>query len=289
MNKLKIFIFISVILFAFSCKKTETQIITGNQPAIDSTIDNVLRDNFIHKAYLAIIGRTPTDLEKIGARTVIDKNNCTVQSREDLLNILFSASDYKENIFNIDNAGLLASYSGDVINYYIIYYTNLLKDTANINYYMYKDYITRLYLLKAAPRNFFNDSIDLVEVHKRMTFNILYDNVNGGLFNWTATVFPYFLKRKPTQAEMNSSSLFIQGMQGQILLKTGSSTNDMVNIFFSSDEYFEGQVRILFLRHLFREPTFSELQQLSDAYKKDHNYIKLQKSIFLSNDFLGKK
>ncbi len=287
--KLRILLFIAVISFALSCKKTETQIISGNQPAIDSTIDNVLRDNFIHKAYLAIIGRTPTDLEKIGARTVIDKSNCTVQSREDLLNMLFAASDYKENIFNIDNANLLASTSGDVINYYIIYYNNLVKDSTNPNYYMYKGYIARLYLLKAAPRNFFSDSIDLVEVHKRMTYNVLYDNLNGGLFNWTSTIFPYFIKRKPTQAEMTNSHLFMQGMEGKMLLKTGHSTDEMVDIFFSSDEYFEGQVRILFLRHLFREPTFSELEQLSGAYKKDHNYIKLQKSIFLSNDFLGKK
>lgn len=287
--KFRILLFIGIVSFALSCKKTESKVITGNQPAIDSTIDNVLRDNFIHKAYLAVIGRTPTDLEKIGARTVIDKNNCSVQSREDLLNILFSASDYKENIFNIDNASLLSSYSGDVINYYIIYYNNLLKDTANPNYYMYKGYMARLYLLKSTARNFFNDSIDLVEVHKRMTFNVLYDNLNGGLFNWANTVFPYFLKRKPTQAEVSNSYLMIQGFEGKLLLKTGHSTDDMIDIFYTSDEYFEGQVRILFLRHLFREPTFSELQQLSTAYKKDHNYIKLQKSIFLSNDFMGKK
>lgn len=171
-------------------QKTETQVITGNQPAIDSTVDNVLRDNFIHKAYLAVIGRTPTDLEKLGARTIIDKNNCSTQSREDLLNILFAASDYKENIFNIDNSSLLSSYGGDVINYYIIYYTNLLKDTTNTNYYIYKDYVTRLYLLKATARNFFNDSIDLVEVHKRMTYNVLYDNLHGGIYNWAITVFP---------------------------------------------------------------------------------------------------
>jgi len=287
--KFRILLFIGIVSFALSCKKTETQTITGNQPAIDSTIDNVLRDNFIHKAYLAVIGRTPTDLEKIGARTVIDKNGCTAQSREDLLNILFAAPDYKENVFNIDNAGLLSSYSGDVINYYIIYYTNLVKDTTNPNYYMYLHEIERLYLLKATARNFFNDSIDLVEVHKRMTYNILYENLNGGIYNWTSTVFPYFIKRKPTQAEMSNSYLFIAGMEGKMFLKTGHSTDDMVNIFYTSDEYYEGQVRILFLRHLFREPTFSELQQLSTDYKKDHNYIKLQKAIFLSNDFLGKK
>ncbi len=284
-----LFVGMVLLIFCMSCKKVDTQVISGNKPADDSTIDNVLRDNFIHKAYLAIVGRTPTELEKIGARTIIDKNNCSVGSREELLNILFAAPDYKENLYNVDNSTLLASSSADVINYYIIYYSGLAKDSTNPQAYMYKQNVDRLYFLKSAPRNFFNDSIDLVELHKRMTYNVLYDNLNGGLYNWTLTAFPYFLKRKPTESELSNSYLFIQGMEGKILLKTGNSMDDMVNIFFNSDEYFEGQVRNLFLKNIFREPTNDELHSMSVVYHKDHNYIKLQKSIYLSNSFLGKK
>lgn len=67
---------------------------------------------------------------------------------------------------------------------------------------------------------------------------------------------------------MTGTYYMIAGMEAKFLLKTGHSVDDMVDIFFTSDEYYEGQVRLLFLRHLFREPTYSELQQLSANYKK---------------------
>lgn len=287
--RVKIITLLFVILYISSCKKTETKVISGNVPQTDSTIDNVLRNNFIHKSYLAIIGRTPTELERIGARSVIDKNGCTLEDRESFLKILFAAPDYKENLFNIDNASLLGSSSSATIDAYINYYANLVKDTTNPQYYMNKDYVIGLKILQAAPRNYFNDAIDLVELHKRMTHNILFENFNGGIYNWTNAIFPYFFKRKPTDAELTNSYSFIQGIQGKLLLKTGNSVNDMVDIVFSSDEYYEGQVRTLFLRHLYREPNNNELSTLSESYKKDHNYLKLQKAIFLSNDFIGKK
>ena len=282
--------FLSLLILSASCKKVETQVVSGNTPPKDSTVDNVLRDNYIQKLYIDVIGRAPTSLEKIGARTITDKNNCSVENRAELLAQLMAMPDFKDHIYNIDNAGLLNSSSDLTISYYVIYYTGLMNDTAQKSSHLkYVEDVKRLQILKTTYKEFLNDSIDLVEVQKRLAFNPIYDALIGGEFNWALNSFTYFLKRKPTTDETASSYMMLQGLQGQMLLKPGQSKSDMINIFFDADEYFEGQVRIIYLRYLYREPTTLELQNIAPAYHKNHDFVALLKNIFLSNEYLGIK
>lgn len=279
-------------MLSFSCRKIVTDVVTvnGNVPPKDTTIDNVLRDNYVQKLYLDAIGRTPTSLEKLGAQSILNKNNCSIDNRTELLNQLTAMTDFRDHLYGIDNAGILNSPSSVLIGYYIIYYQKLAVDTTQpLNHAMYAQDVQRLYILKAAYRAFLNDSIDLVEVQKRMAFSPMYEAIIGGAFNWTTAAFPYFLKRKPTTDETMSSYYILQGIQAQFLLKLASNKSDMMNIFFDSDEFFECQIRTFYLRYFYREPTTSELSVLAPQYHKDHDYIKLLRTIFLSNEYLGKK
>lgn len=280
----------SVLLFIFtSCKKEETKIITGNEPPSDSTIDIVYRKNFIEKSYLSIIGRSPSQLETTGALTILDEHQCSVSDREKLLDILFNMPDYRYTLYSNENSQLLASTSIDYVDAYIAYYRSINTDTTVPYYTLYLGYIEDLKTLKAGYRSFLNDSIDLVEVHRRMTGNIMYYNLNGSEFYWVRSAFPYFLKRKPTLEEVDNNTYMAYGYERELFNKKGKSIKDLLNIFFNSNEYFEGQVRTIFLKHLYREPSTSELMDISSSYKKDHNYILLLKRIFLSNEYLGKK
>lgn len=293
MQQIKSFIItaaLGCLLLSTACTKVETQIVKGNNPPQDSTIDNVLKDNFIQKVYIDVIGRTPTNLEKIGARTVIDKNNCSKENRDNLISQLMAMADFKDHLYNIDNAGLLKSNSDMVIGYYITYYAGLMNDSSQkAAHNGYVEDVNRLKILRRTYQNFLTDSIDLVEVHKRMTFNPLYDALIGGEYAWANASFPYFLMRKPTTDEMTNIYYMFSGFQGQLFLKSGTSKSEYINIFFESNEYFEGQIRSVYLRYLFREPTAAEVASLTPIYKKDHNITDLLKNIFLSDEYLGVK
>ncbi|MBL0020761.1 MAG: hypothetical protein IPP17_31090 [Bacteroidetes bacterium] len=55
----------------------------------------------------------------------------------------------------------------------------------------------------------------------------------------------------------------------------------------ASGDYDEGQVRDLFMRYLYRNPTTEEMESLSIQYHNNNDYKALQKAIMSSDQFLG--
>ena len=60
-----------------------------------------------------------------------------------------------------------------------------------------------------------------------------------------------------------------------------------MNIIFNTDNYFESQVRELYIRYLFRQPTSIEMTTYATDYKTDLDYKKLQKSILSLDEYVG--
>ncbi len=79
----------------------------------------------------------------------------------------------------------------------------------------------------------------------------------------------------------------VDGKAAILLGKTGATKEDFNNIIFSSADYYEGAVRELFQRFLFREPTNLELSTLTQKYKSQQNYEDIEKEILTMNEFAG--
>jgi len=145
----------------------------------------------------------------------------------------------------------------------------------------------KMELLKASTNDLKNGTINIVGLHKRVINNYFYDQINMGTENFVNASFQNFFYRYPTSIELDQSKFMVDGLQGVLFLQIGNDKDDFLNIFFSSDSYYEGQVRDLYLRYLFREPTASESTTLTSTYKNSLNYKTLQKSILVLDDYVG--
>ena len=57
----------------------------------------------------------------------------------------------------------------------------------------------------------------------------------------------------------------------------------------TSNNYYEGQVRELIKRYLYRNATTDELSTFTQQYLTSNNYQQLQLTILISNEYVGIK
>ena len=108
-----------------------------------------------------------------------------------------------------------------------------------------------------------------------------------GTENFVVSTFQNFLFRYPSDAELLNGKTMVDGDNAILFLVIGKSKTDYLNIFFTSDDYYEGQVRNAFRKYLFREPSPAEIALYADVYKTGDNYSLLQKEIFALDEYSG--
>jgi hypothetical protein len=79
----------------------------------------------------------------------------------------------------------------------------------------------------------------------------------------------------------------VDGFNGILFLQVGQSKRQFQDIFFASDDYYEGQVRLLYSRFLFRSPSSEEMTQFSELYKSTGNYKLVMAQILSSDEYAG--
>jgi hypothetical protein len=79
----------------------------------------------------------------------------------------------------------------------------------------------------------------------------------------------------------------VDGFVAILFFQTGNSKEQCVDIFLNSDDYYEGQVRDLYLRYLFREPTSEEQGYYANSYFDSDDFDQLQKDILSLDEFAG--
>ena len=130
-------------------------------------------------------------------------------------------------------------------------------------------------------------TISVIGLQQRCAYNYFYDQINMGTENFVVSMFQNFLYRYPTDDELTQSKQIVDGFEGVVFLQTGHTKDDFLTIFFGCNNFFEGQVRDLYLRYLFREPTSVEMSDKASIYKNSLDYKALQKSILASNEYAG--
>ena len=147
--------------------------------------------------------------------------------------------------------------------------------------------ITKLEAVLAIPADLNAGTLDVIGMQKRLSFNRIYDNINMGTQNFVVSLFQNFLSRYPTEAEREAAERMVDGFSSIVFLEIGESKSDFVDIFFRSRDYFEGQVRQMFVQNLFREPTSQELESLTITFRGDSDYQALQKHVLSMDEFVG--
>ncbi|HRH02843.1 MAG TPA: hypothetical protein PLN13_10905 [Bacteroidia bacterium] len=282
-----LFLLIGCMAF-LSCKKTEEVIIPNNTSPTDHTISELTKKNYINKVYISVLGREPSTAELNTDLAVLNSGNFSSNSRAVFLDAVLNKQGYSFRNWIIASNELLNATDTSEIRMYIAIYTSLLSNTSFQNLWpVIEIEIHKLQLMYNVPGALQADSLDIIGMHKRCVFNYFYDQINMGTSNFVTATFQNFLNRYPTDAELENAINMVDGFNASLFLETGNSKSDFITIFFNSDNYFEGQVRALFIRYLFRAPNSAEMTDLSLKYKADKNYKLLQKRILLLDEYVG--
>ena len=85
--------------------------------------------------------------------------------------------------------------------------------------------------------------------------------------------------------ELDQASDMVHGFSAILFLQVGSHKEDFLEIFFSSPEYFEGQIRYYYQRFLFREPSTYESQRDASTYAANEDFKAFLMSILSSDEY----
>ena len=270
------FIFIIGILIG-GCKKPEEKIVPGNIPPPDHTISNITKENYINRSYISLLGRKPGDSEFSRGLAILNKNNLSYENRQELLDTIFSQPDYADQLFAIAHINLLNNEDTNEVGFFIGTFQLILLDSNNQGQWeASKMEISRLQDFQRIRFELKSGRINSASMHGRCVNNYIYDQINMGTVNFVVSLWQHFLNRYPTNAELSGATSMVDGIHSVVFLKSGESKKDFLNIFFQSTDYFEGQVRELYLRYLFRQPNSSEMSEETIKYKNSKKFKELQ-------------
>lgn len=273
----------------------EDLIIPGNEPPPDPTISNLIKENYINKVFISVLGRKPESSEFDQAAQILNQNlELPPEMRVDFLQDVFSKPEYFERAYELARTDLLnGADTLDVLRYIYIIMDQLDRDPGEQLRAALQYQLERLEKLREIPSALRSGQIDVVEMHRRCLDNLLYDEINMGTENFVVSVFQNLLFRYPTadqqieNNELASSKQMVEGFEAILFFNLGNSKADFLDIFLSSSDYFEGQVRYLFNRFLFREPTSEEMTDFVLEYIENRDYVNLQMQILASDEYLG--
>lgn len=284
---------LGVLLFASiftACKKSEEITIPNNTAPVDNTISDLTKKNYINKVYISVLGREPNEVELSNDLSLLNSGNFSIEKRNLFLDEVLQKPGYDYRNWLIASTELLNGTDTADASLNIAIFTSLLTNSTFQSIWpLLEVEIHKLKLLRNIPGALEGDSLDIIGMHKRIVYNYFYDQINMGSSNFVTATFQNFLFRYPTEAELSNGISMVDGFNSALFFQTGHSKMDFIELFFNSDNYFEGQVRALFTRYLFRQPNSAEMTSFSLQYKSTKDYKALQKRILSMDEYVGIK
>jgi hypothetical protein len=273
-----------VCLLLFSCTKEEIKIVDGNQAPADSSVSQLTVDNYINRIYIGLLGRKALDAEFQAARSLFVANPGSKGAREQLIDEVQNSAEYRINLVFRAKLDLIEGVdSATMIRDYQLLLLQLQDTSLNFIKPILEENKIRLENLIMLSVDFMQESIDVVEVHRRCIDNPYFDQINMGTENFVLGMFQHFLDRYPSTQELTNGRTMVDGGNSSIFQETGSGKADFIDIFFKSQSYAEGQVHAVANQFLFRKATQDEVLLLSLTYLFTHDLAAVQR-YYLSSD-----
>lgn len=278
-----------VITLLFACKKKDDiVVIPGNQPPPDYTIPTIVKENYINKVYISVLGRKPEAAEYDAGLNYINEHNLSLADRTAFLDEVLAKPEYNRKLYEVASVKLINSFDTSAITDQIGIFQFLLTDSAYAAVFdILNMEIARLQQLKAVPADLNTGTINIIGMHRRLINNYFYDQINMGTENFVVSTFQHFMERYPTFAELEQGKNMVDGFNAIVFWQQGNTKDDYMDIILATSNYFESQVRELFLLYLFREPTSQEMSKYAAEYKQSLDYKKLQKTLLSLDEYVG--
>ena len=296
-KSLYIFLFLIGLL---SCKK-DIEIINDNDAPYYGEIPTLLLENYVNRLYIDLLGREPLDAEMENDVQFLRDKDITLESRGDLIiklqtdtNFIEGDSSYKfayyHRMYDMIKVRLLEGASNNYIGAELsVHYSAYMVDSVNGNMLNANKKLINYHKLNnvlISELQYYNGLIELNEMHRRMIFNSVYDNINMNTFNFINAAFDNLLFRYPTQYEFDEVYKIIEDNTAQIVL--GGSVNnkgDFTHLICNTKEFYEGTIVWSYGTLLARNPTTEETAVLMETYFLDKDFQKMQRAIMKTDEY----
>ena len=291
--------FLFFTLLISSCKKDD--VIPGNDAPYYGKIPTILLENYVNRIYIDLIGREPLDIEMINDVQYLRDGDVSLESRDALLykiqydtTYIEGDSSYKLAYFHRMYEMLKVRLLEGASNAYISedlnnHYQNYVVDSINgdmlnaykrlLNYHKLNDVVE-------SEADYYYNKIEINEVHRRMIYNSVYDNINMNTFNFVNAAFDNLLFRFPTQYEFNETYTMINDNTSQIVLgSSGNNKEDFTHIICNSREFYSGVIIWAYVTLLAREPSTKEVDYLMQKFYDDHDFQWIQRQIMQTDEY----
>src|SRR3954468_8583445 len=94
-------------VLASSCHKDKEIVIGNNTAPPDGTIPNVVKENYVNKSYISVLGRKPTSSELSAGIAILNQHNLSVADRNQLLDAIFLKPGYNQRLYDMSVATLI--------------------------------------------------------------------------------------------------------------------------------------------------------------------------------------
>lgn len=270
------------------CQKSDEVVISGNTPPPDSTLERVVLENYVTRAYIRSLGREPDSLEFNVATDALLATGADSTTRTWFASLLCSSDDYRRNAYEQQRTELLNNIDTAEFGATVLLFQLLRQDSAYLFQWPLLDYeITRIRLLQSAYGDYLSETIDLPELQRRMCDNYFYDQINMGSANFVISTFQHLLGRNPTQFEQQSGISMVDGANAVVFLEAGSSKSDYLRILTESDSYFESQSIFSYRNYLQRDPTTLEMNQATVLFSQSQDATAVPRFLLASDEFIG--
>jgi len=281
-----------LLLGLFSCtqENLEPNIIRvpDNTPPPDPTVSRVVKENYVNKLYITLLGRKVSELEMQGALQLLDENASSIEGRKNLISLIQSDPDYYHKQFDFMRINLLNNLDTTEITQQLRIINLLYDDPQYESLRELLEYEKgRLIALRQAPRAFAQKNIDRILLHRRCVDNLFYDEINMGTQNFILSMFEFFLGRNPTTAEEIAAIEMVDGSEAVLFGEIGDNKEEFLDIFFGSDNYFEGEVIAIYQNFLYRDPNTLEMSEGTQSYRLSEDYDLLIREILSTDEYLG--
>ena len=182
--------------------------------------------------------------------------------------------------------GVSNSYIGSELNNWYSNYENALAagDILSANKKLLQYNILNDVLL--SELQYYHGEIEINEMHRRMIYNSVYDNIHMNTFNYVNAAFDNLLFRFPTQYEFSQTYTMLQDNTSQIVLgSSGNNKEDFSYIITNTREFYEGIIIWSYQTLLARMPTVQELDYLMQVFYIDHDFQWVQRQIMKDDEY----
>lgn len=278
-------VFCLLVLTVLSCKKEVLNTVDGNSPPDDLTVSYEVRNQYIERVYITVLGRKPTESESDAARSIIDPNPRDSSLRYQFVSSLHNSRSASVKRWDDIRSELLESVDTTYVVQLISNLETLMQGAPPNQQFLYQMEIDRLERIHFATDSLHSGAYSHAELHQYAIDNPIYDDINMGSENFVVSSFDHFFYRYPTQYELQSAKRMVEGFRDVLFLQSGEGKEDYLKIFFESAAYSEGQVRYVFSNYLFREPRSSERQYQQALFEAEDDFMGMRARVMSTDEY----